>query len=350
MFFRSKKVIGLDIGTSTIKLAELKVSRSGAVLQSFRIAPTPANAVAGGEILDTSQLATAIRLLYNESGSRVKNIATGLWGTSVIVKKITMPLIKDNKAFRDSVRLEAEQYIPFDINNLQLGYSILPSSTTNEVMDVLLVAAQNEIVQQYLTTSENAGLKCKILDVSAFALANCFEFNYGRNETDNIALLNFGSSITNFVVLSKGDIIFTRDIPIGGLVYTHEISKTMGVSQQEAEMLKLSASARQEVPDEVLSVISATNQTVAEEIRNSFDFLFATTNGLNIKTCYITGGTSSIAGLSESVARATGLTVEMMNPFLRIQNAPSNNLLAPHQISQFSAIAMGLALRTVGDA
>lgn len=350
MLFKSKKVIGLDIGSSSLKLAEIDVSKSGAVLHGFRLAPTPINSVSGGEITDPASLGAAIRTLFSELRSKRKAVATGMWGMAVIVKKITMPKM-DRKLLGDQIRYEAEQYIPFDINNVSLAHHVLSSSGSPDTLEVLLIAAQNELVAQYAQTVEVAGLDCRILDVNGFALANCFEMNYGRFMGQNIGLLNFGASVTNFVVISNGDVVFCRDIPVGGSNYTNEISKAMGVSSQEAEMLKLSAVARQEVPDDVVSLISATNESVAEEVRNSFDFLNATTNGMMLNRCLVTGGASVTTGLTDAVSRVTSLTLEPFNPFLRVK--VNSKRLAPdyvEQISSFAAVALGLAQREGGDA
>lgn len=350
MFFKSKKVIGLDIGTSSLKLAELDVSKNKATLVGFRLAPTPVNAVSGGEIIDPSGLSSAIAGLYAELGSRRKNVATGMWGMAVIVKRITMAQM-DRKLLNDQIRYEAEQYIPFDINQVSLAHHVLSGPTSPETIDVLLVAAQNELVAQYQMAIEGAGLTCGVVDVNGFALANCFEMNYGRFPGENIGLLNFGASVTNFVVISNGDVVFCRDVPVGGANYTNEISKNLGVSVQEAEMLKLSAMANQEVPDEVMGVISATNEAVAEEIRNGLDFLSATTNGLTLSRCFVTGGAVGTMGLLDAVSRVTALVLEPFNPFARVQVASSKRLPADYveQIGPFAAIAMGLGMREVGD-
>lgn len=350
MFFKSKKVIGLDIGTSSLKLAELDVSKGKATLTGFRLAPTPANAVSGGEIIDSLALSGAVSGLFQELGSKRKTVSTGMWGMAVIVKRITMPQM-DRKLLNDQIRYEAEQYIPFDINQVSLAHHVLTAPTSPDTTDVLLVAAQNELVAQYQASIEGAGLGCGIVDVNGFALANCFELNYGRFPGENIGLLNFGASVTNFVVISNGDIVFCRDVPVGGSNYTNEISKSMGVSVQEAEMLKLSAMANQEVPDEVMSLISSTNEAVAEEIRNGIDFLSATTNGLMLNRCYVTGGSAGTIGLMDAVSRVTGIALEPFNPFARIQIASSKRLPADYieQIVPFAAIAMGLGLREVGD-
>ena len=349
MFFKSKKVIGLDIGTSSIKLAELDVSGKGAQLTSFGFAPTPPNSVSGGEITDIPSVSMAVQALLNEIKSKRKNVATAMWGTAVIVKKITIPKM-DKKLVEDQIRFEAEQYIPFDINNISLAHHILASSVTPDTMDVLLIAAQNELVTQYTQVVEVTGLSCSVLDVSGFALANSFEMNYGKMPGEVIGILNFGASITNFVVIQSGEIIFCRDIPVGGANYTNEIHKAMGVTIPEAEALKLSAVSRREVPDEVHAVISSTNEAVTEEVRSSLDFLSATTNGITLSRCYYTGGSSATSGLISTISRVAALPMESFNPFNRIKANPKK--FAPeylNQISSFAGVVTGLALRQSGD-
>jgi type IV pilus assembly protein PilM len=349
MFFKSKKLIGLDIGSSSIKIAEMDVSRSSANLISFGIIPTPVNSVSGGEISDMGSVGMAVQSLVSQIKSKRKAIGTAMWGTAVIVKKITIPRI-EKKLIKDQIRFEAEQYIPFDINNISLAHHVLSGSSSPDTMDILLVAAQHELVTQYTQTIETVGLRCGILDVSGFALANCFELNYGKAVGEVIALLNFGASVTNFVVLNHGDIIFCRDIPVGGANYTMEIHKSLGINLAEAESLKLSAIANREVPAEVHSIINATNDTVTEEVRNSLDFLSATTNGIAPTRCFYTGGSSITTGLVETLSRSTGIQFERLNPFLKIKaNAKKFSPGYLNQISPFVSVVSGLACRQLED-
>lgn len=330
-------------------MAEMDVSRSGAQLVSFGIAPTPPNSVSGGEIGDLASVGSVLQSLAGEMKTKRRSVATAMWGTAVIVKKITIPKI-DKKLIRDQIRFEAEQYIPFDINNISLAHHVLSTSSSADTMDILLVAAQNELVSQYTQVVELTGMSCGVLDVSGFALANCFELNYGRVPGEVIGILNFGASITNFVVISNGDVIFCRDIPVGGANYTNEIHKAMGVTLAEAEALKLSAVSRREVPDEVHSIISATNEAVTDEVRSSLDFLGATTNGLGLTRCFYTGGSSSITGLVDNLMRVTGVGFEPFNPFVRVKVSPKK--FSPEyveQIKSFASVVTGLALRELGD-
>jgi type IV pilus assembly protein PilM len=349
MFFKSKKVIGLDIGTSSIKVAELDISGGSASLESFALMATPPNSVVSGEIQDPSQVGATIQLLLSEIKTKRKLASVGLWGTSVIVKKVTIPTM-ETKMIRDQIRFEAEQYIPFDVNNISLDFSVLSKSFSPDTLDVLLVAAQNEIVAQYVNAVSMAGLKVEVIDVSGFSLANVFEFNYGRFSNETVGLFNFGAAVTNFVVVSGGEIVFCRDIPVGGSNYTNEISKNMGVSLQEAESLKISASSKREVPEEVHSLISATSEAVIDEIKNSLDFLSATTAGLSLNRCYYVGGSAGTLGLIESLSRTTGLQFEHLNCFKKIKvNTKKFTTTYMQLIANYSSIALGLALRRVGD-
>ncbi|MBK9323850.1 MAG: type IV pilus assembly protein PilM [Bdellovibrionaceae bacterium] len=348
MLFGSKKVLGLDIGTSSIKIAEVDVSKNGAQLLSFAITPTPPNSVAAGEISDVTSVGIAVQGLVSDIHSKRKSIATGMWGTAVIVKKITIPKM-ERKLIQDQIRFEAEQYIPFDINNISLAHHVLNSSSTDDTIDLLLIAAQNELVFQYMSVIETAGLKCGVLDVAGFALANSFEANYGKFARDVVGILNFGASITNFVVIHNGDVVFCRDIPIGGFNYTNEIHKGLGISIQEAEALKLSAVSRREVPTEVHGIISSTNELVTEEVRNSLDFLSATTSGMTLSRCFFTGGSSVTTGLIETVSRVNGIPFEQLNPFHRVKASRKFSQNYLNQIGHFAAIATGLGMRKTGD-
>jgi type IV pilus assembly protein PilM len=350
MFFSSKKVLGLDIGTNSIKVAEMTVSGRGATLDAFGFAPTPPNSVAAGELTDTTTLGLAVQSLLGDLKSKRKNICTGMWGTAVIVKKISVPK-SDEKLIGEQLPFYAEQYIPFDINNISLSHYVIPSGNMADAVDVLLIAAQNELVVQYSQVVANSGASCSILDVSGFALANCFELNYGKIRRETVGVINFGAAVSNFVIISDGEIIFCRDIPVGGLNYTNEISKNMGITIPEAESLKMSAIGGREAPEDVQNIILSTNELITEEIRNSLDFLNATSGNVGLHRLYYTGGSATTPGLIETIQRVTGLRTEPFNPFNKIKF--NSRRLSPeylNQISPYASIAMGLGLRNPGDA
>ncbi len=348
-FLKSKKVIGVDIGSSSIKVVELNHGRSSIDLLAFGIAPTPEGAINNGEIIDPPAIAVTVRGLIDDIRTKRKLISTAMSGTAVIVRKITIPKI-EKKFIRDQVRFEAEQNIPFDINQIVLSHQILLQSSSMDTMDVLLVAAQNVFIAQTTQVCQLIGLECGVLDVSGFALANAFEANYGKLP-GVIGLFNFGANATNFVVLLNGEVVFYRDIPIGGASYTSEIHKNLGLTLPEAESLKLASGSSKDVPDEVHSILSSMNEQTAEEIRNILEVLRASNNGLSLNRCFFTGGSSATPGLIEAAARATGVSFEHFNPLARVK--ANSKKFSPQYLSQiapFLAICLGLGLRKVGDA
>jgi len=348
MFFTSKKTIGLDLGSSSIKLAEVSVSKGVAILENFAFVQTPQAGISNGDLTDTFLIGEAVKSLYKEQKFSQKNACIGMWGASAIVKKITMPKT-DLKALKDQIKYEAQQYLPFDISQVAIEHHVLPFSVSPDQMDVLIVAGQNEAVNKYLEVAAYADLKCAIVDVSCLAFANVFEFNYGKfNEP--IGLFNFGSNSTQFVVVFQGEVIFARDVPVGGFHFTNEIAKNMGVTPQEAEGLKLAQSTSSEVPENTRTYMNMALDYVTEEIRSSIDFYSASSADLYLAKVFYTGGASLTAGLIDHLADALKLNFEMFNPLIKIKavNKKFNpNYLA--QITPFLAVPVGLALREVGD-
>ena len=345
MLFGSSKVIGLDIGTSNIKLVELEVSRSGAELISFGVAPTPIASVSNGEILDSLPLSEVVMKIMEQLKSKRKRVCTGLWGNSVIVKRINVPQM-DDSLLREQIKWEAEQYIPFDLAEVSIDYHVIPSGRASDSMQVLLVAAKNETVFRYAELIENAGLECSVVDVNGFALANSFEFNYGSSHKEAIGLLNIGAACTNFVVLEAGQAAFVRDIPVGGGNYTADIQSQLGVSLDEAESLKISAGIGQEVPEEVFEVLNSSNELFLEELQRSIDFYQASSNALDIQKFFVTGGSLSVPNLLPSLQRGLNVSTEIFNPFKKVKYNPKkfgSDYIA--QISNFIAVPLGLALR-----
>lgn len=347
-FLKSDKLIGLDIGSSSIKLAEIDINGKSATLSSFAYLTTPAGAINNGEIVNVNSVTDTIKTLVSKSKTKRKEACVGLLGSSVIVKKITMPKI-EKKLLAQQVAFEAEQYIPFDPQEISLSYSELKANSGVETMDIMLVAAQNQIVNQFISTVSGAGLKLAILDVCGFALANAFEFNYGVLNGKTIALLSIGAMNSHFVIVSNGEVIFSRDIPYGGVNYSIEIHKEMGVTIPEAEALKMSAIVGGEVPEQVHTIIGNVSEQLAEEVKNSFEFFAASSPGFPIEHCFYTGGGSGMPNLISLCGSTTGIGFELINPFKNIKPGSGMNEQFLQQIAPIAAIAVGLAIRKSGD-
>lgn len=350
MFFGEKKILALDIGTSSVKLAELDETRKGWELKKFGVVNLNPGWVTGGEIVEPQSVAESVKALVSSVRSRRKNVATGIFGNGVIVKRISMASIDEN-LLSEAIKWEAEQYIPFDIAEAAVDFHVVNKSGRDpaENMEVILAGSRQEFVFRFIETIESAGLKCSILDVAGFALANCFEVNYGSPDGVS-AVLDIGAGVTNLVIAEKGEVIFSRDSTTGGATYTSEIHKAMGVSIPEAESLKISASLGQEVPPEVNSIITSTTEQVVEEIRNAFEFFVATGGGGRVNRLYVTGGSVFIPRLAEEISAAIGIPFEILNPFQKIsydEKALTSDYI--QQIHSISAVALGLGLRKMKE-
>lgn len=349
MIFGSKQLVGLDLGSSSVKMIELKSSGRSLKMTNFGMAPLTPGLIDGGEIVDPAALASVISGLHRELGIKNRNICTGMFGGAVIVKKISIPRI-DPKLIAEQIPWEAEQYIPFDLSEVNLDYHLLRTESSNsETMDILLVAAKHDYIIKYFEAIEGAGLKCAALDVNGFALANCFEVNYGvRPET--IALINIGAGVTNLVVVEAGNVVFCRDIPIGGQMINIEIARELGVNADEAEELKIGFSQSESSPQELDAVIRSSNEMICEEIKDSFKFYDQSGSGSPVNNIFVSGGTLKVPGLIESIAQSTGLDCQLFNPLQNIgfnQKNFSEEFL--HEILPFLPCSMGLGLRKVGD-
>lgn len=346
--FGKKKIVGVDIGTSTIKLVELDVGRSGASLASFAITPTPPQSFASGDILSAQAVGETIQQLMSQVKSKRKSGACGLGGSSVIVKRISIPKMDEN-LISEQIRWEAEQYVPYDINEVNLGYEIIRKSANSESIDLLLIAAVQAHVFKYAEAMHLGGLSCDVVDVNGFALANCFKKNYGEMQGQTVALLNIGATATNMVVLENSEIVFSRDIAVGGMTYSQDLQKGLNMSLEEAEAIKLSVSSGKAAPQEASGLIDSTHEAVVEEIKSSFDFFLNTTKSQTVNRCFVTGGGSKTKGLIERIAQVA--PCERFDPFFNIKyNPKAFSADYIEQIRDFSAVALGLGLRIPGDA
>jgi type IV pilus assembly protein PilM len=342
MFFK-KPLLGLDLGSSSVKVADLKISGRKAVLNDLSMVPVAKGAVEAGDIISPEVVAGSLKSIVDRKGYKNYPAAVGMFGGAVLVKKITMPRM-DPKIVNEQLRWEAEQYIPFNIDESVFDFHIINTAST-ETMDVLLVAARQEHIFRYFESVESAGLKCSIVDVNGLALANCFEFNYGIIP-GTIALVNIGASVTNLVIIDSGSVVFSRDIPYGGHLYDTEISRDLGVGLQEAESLKIGLSYQQETPQEVLTAIGNINETLGMEINNSFDFYRSSGATQPVSQIFTSGGVIRTPGLTQKIQDTTRISCTTMDPFIKVEvNSKKISADLKEQIRLFSPVAIGLALR-----
>jgi type IV pilus assembly protein PilM len=296
----------------------------------------------------------AVQELMAELKVKGKDVAIGVSGHSVIIKKIQMPRMSQEE-LEESIQWEAEQYIPFDVKDVNIDTQILDGGGNDATgqMDVLLVAAKKDMINDYTTVVSEAGLAPVVVDVDAFAVQNMFSTNYELPEKETVVLINAGASVVNINIIANGVTVFTRDVTIGGNQFTEEIQKQLNVSYEEAEALKIGgnrADADAVVPQDVERVLSSVAEQVAGEIQRSLDFYAGTAADSNFTKVYLSGGTAKIPALFKTIEARTGVPVEILNPFRKIE--VDNRKFDPAfimDVAPMAAVAVGLALRRPGD-
>jgi type IV pilus assembly protein PilM len=346
-----KPVVGLDIGSSAVKAVELKPSGKTFRVSAFGIEPVPPDSIVDGAIIDGAAVADAIQRLFENKAFKTKEVAASLSGNAVIVKKISLPVMSEAE-LSESIYWEAEQYIPFDIQDVNLDYQILDSGKGDGkgTMDVLLVAAKKDKIADYTGVISQAGRIPVIVDVDAFALQNAYETNYGLDSRSVIVLLNAGASAININIVSGGQSVFTRDISIGGNAYTEAVQKELNLQFETAELAKKGEMVDGVRYDEVKPVLHAMTENVLLEIQKTFDFFKATASSDRIDRILTSGGACGVDGFAHALEERFGAPVEVFDPFRKIQFDPNKlGLSDPDRLAPTAAVAVGLALRKAGD-
>jgi type IV pilus assembly protein PilM len=350
MFFAKKKdLIGIDIGSTSVKLVKLKGVKGSYEIESVGIAPLPSEAIVDNTLMDSSAVVDALRYLFDGLGmTDLKDAASSVSGNSVIIRKISLPAMS-SEALEDEIQWEAEQYIPFDINDVNIDFQMLePDENDPSRMFVLLVASKKDIVNDYLSVFAEAGLKLVLVDVDVFAVQNAFEMNYDTDPDEVCALINIGANTMNINVVKGGGSLFTRDVQMGGGLYTEEIQKKMAISSEDAEKLKVSVVGSS--PPDLLESIARINDTISLEIRRSLDFYNSNATGGRITKVFLSGGGSKTYNLIDVVGDRLNFPVEILNPFGRIKfDEKKFEKEFLDEIAPIMTIAVGLASRRLGD-
>jgi len=351
LFGKAKTVVGLDIGSSAVKAVELKPSGKGYRVIAFGMEPVPPDAIVDGAIIDAGSVADAIRRVFDGNKAfKSKEVCASLSGNAVIVKKITLPVMTENE-LSESIYWEAEQYIPFDIQDVNLDYQIVDPGTGADArgsMDVLLVAAKKEKIADYTSVIAQSGRTSVIVDVDAFALQNAFEVNYGL-EAGVVVLLNAGASAININILQGNQSVFTRDISMGGNAYTEAVQKELDLPFEAAEQLKKGIPVDGATFEEAQPVLHAVTENVLLEIQKTFDFFKATASSDQIDRIMLSGGASRVDGFREMVQQRFNAPVEEFDPFRAVTWDAKKLGGEAGDLAATAAVAVGLALRKVGD-
>jgi len=347
---KPKAVVGLDIGSSAVKAVELKSVGKAYKVAAFASEPIPPDSIVDGAIIDGTAVADAIRRVFENKAFKSKDVAASLSGNAVIVKKINLPVMTEAE-LAESIYWEAEQYIPFDIQDVNLDYQILDAGADGKgTMDVLLVAAKKEKIADYTGVISQAGRNPVVVDVDAFALQNAYEVNYGLDAQSVTVLLNAGASAININILSGEQSLFTRDISIGGNAYTEAVQKELNLSFENAEQLKKGIPVDGASYDDVRPVLHAVTENVLLEIQKTFDFFKATASSDRIDRILLSGGASKVDGFAHALQERFGTPVEAFDPFKKIGFEPDKlGVHGADSLVPTVAVAVGLALRKAGD-
>ena len=356
MFSSNNSVVAIDIGSSCIKLVQLTKGGNGQwSLGAADKAPLPPEAIVDGSIYNSTLVIDTIKDLIGKNRIKSKNVVAAVSGNGVIIKPITVTKMPPDD-LDELIKFEAEQYIPFDLSEVNIDVEILEDANPDPGnMDVLLVAARKEIVNEQINILQQAKLKPVVMDVGIFALANTYAVNYEDYHSETVAIINVGASSTSIIILNDGNCLFTREISgSGGSQFTEEIQRTLNTSFEDAELMKLGGEDDEEVdaviPQETQEILQGVSESLAMNIQKSLDFFVSNSAGANIDQIYVSGGASQTAGLVRAIEEQTGLPTSLLDPLQKIE-VSERSFKEDYLVNTAPqyAIAIGLAMRSASQ-
>jgi type IV pilus assembly protein PilM len=348
-FGKKTHLIGLDIGSRTIKAGEVIETKAGRSLSKFGTIDIAPGIIEEGMVKDPEAAAAAINELFKTYNIRDQNVAISIGGYSVIVKKISVQTMSEDQ-LQDTIQFEAEQYIPFDINDVNLDFQILGENEQNpNQMTVLLVAAKKDMIEDYINLVHRAGLNPCLIDVDAFALQNIYEICYDT-EDENVALIDIGASKTSLNILRGNSSVFMRDVSLGCSHINQRIISLIDCSAEEAEQIKNSDHSERISAEDLGEIISSVVEDWCSEIRRALDFFYSTYPDDQIKTIILSGGGANIEEFRQLLSAEASADVEIIKPFETFAiNGDNLDQQYLEQVAPQAAICMGLAIRKVDD-
>ena len=356
LFSKAKSVVGLDIGSHTIKLVELVLRNDKYRMNKFGIVPLPIEAVVDGAIMKHAEVVDAIKELFKSKKVTTKNVAISMSGPSVVVKMLHLPLMTEDD-LEEQIIVEAEQYVPFDLDEVNLDFHILRDDEVDAEgepqMAVLLVAAKVDVLEARTDAVKEAGLNPVVMDVDVFAIENMYEINYDLSPEEVVALVNVGASYVNINVLAGGASAFTRDVMIGGNRYIEVLKQKLSLSDEDAEATMKGIPVDAVQPGAADMILESVNVEVTTEVTRSFDFFRSSIDveGVEeIRKVVLSGGGAQIVGLTEMLRDQLGIEVEFADPFRQIDLADKDYTPeALAELAPLAAVGVGLATRMLGD-
>ena len=342
LFGRKNSTVGLDIGSGFVKVVE--VDHSGGQPEVRRVAMRQLlpDTIVDGEVMDHALVSDTVSGLFQEIGLKGRDVVTGVGGHDVIIKKIEMDRMSESDA-RDVIRWEAEQHVPFDIKSVELDFQILNPDAEGVRMEVLLVAAKRELVDNKVGLLHEAGVSPNVIDVDAFALHNAFEFNYPDAMQGIVALVNIGHEVTNVNILEDGVPILTRDIPFGSRRVREDLQRERGLTSDQAEKV---VQGRETAPG-LEQVVESAADEVGVGIERAAAFLMTRQSGEGLGSIYVSGGGARIPGMADALTRRMSVQTHLINPFERVPVDPeAGGGLNLEEAAPMLLLSLGLALRS----
>lgn len=341
LFGRAKVSAGLDIGSGFIKLVVVDHSKAEPEIVQVATSPLVPDAIVEGEVMDPVLVAETVRAVIDSAGIKKADVIAAVGGHDVIVKPIPMDRMSEADA-REVIRWEAEQHVPFDMENVQLDFQILDPQGTGPQMRVLLVAAKRELIENRMSLLSDAGVTPAVIDVDAFAIHNAFQHNYPEAANGLVALVNIGHETTNVNLVQNGATILVRDIPFGSRRLREALQRERGFTADHAENLLQGRGS-----DDIRPMLDERVDEVAVGVERAAAFLVAQSGGEGIGRVFLSGGGAAIPGMVQALGNRLGVRTEVASPLKRVGVRP--DVMQSTPIDEFAPMLMlpiGLALRT----
>jgi len=343
-----KSYLSLDIGSSSVKMLEVRGGQNALRVVNAGVAQLPANAIQGNVVQDTESVARAIRDLIAVHKVRASEVIAAIPGPAVIIKRATFPLQNPNE-LEETILFEAGNFIPESLENVNLDYQILDSAQDATEVDVLLVAVRKDVINSYVSAISNAGLLPVVVDVDYFALENMFELNYAPGPEEVVALINIGARYSSINIMKGGRSAFTGDVPVGGRQFTESLSQELGISYDEAEDLKIFGDDEETRRKEAEGIINTAADQLLDEVQRALSFFWTGSTEEQINAVYLSGGSAQLPGLAETMSERLQIPVLFSDPFraLSISRQADEQFVREH--ASALAVSVGLATRRPGD-
>jgi type IV pilus assembly protein PilM len=344
------KIIGLDIGTSAVKMVEIDRSKKGVVLDYVGVAPLPDAAIVEKSVKKPDAVGAAINSLLQNSKTRTKQVSTSLSGKAVIIKQVSMTSMGDAQ-LEKQIEMEAEPYIPFDIKDVNLDFFIMGDRPEKEgTMEVVLVAAKKDYMEEYLNLLSSLNLTPVVVDVDPFALEVMYEFCYPNVQEEVVALVNVGASTININILKSGASQYTRDLPLGGDSISREIMRFFEVDYNCAENIKRGADLDRVNPRNLRKIFQRSVDYFVTELQKILDFFSTNVSYDPIQKIFLSGGAAHTYGLASTMESELNIPVEIIDPFRSLSvNEKVFDMNYLNAVGTSVAVAVGLALRDERD-